>query len=656
MNRTFTRPEHTRAYSGNVRTTNTHSWTAYVPIAIVALIGVLVTFHAFNLVSDWERQRVQQAFHAAASDRILMVQREIEQNLGIVQDIGSFFDASQWVGRRDFRKFVGPALKRYPSIAALKWIPRVTGTERVSFEEEARRSFRKFRINENNEAGDLIRAEPRPVHFPVLYVQPYQLNKEELGLDLASVPAILAALQQTRDTGQMRASSRIRLERENRIEYGFAARLPVYNKANADEADSEDEETALDTSEEQQLQLRGFAEGVFFISDIVEGALQNLSPSGIDMTFYDVSGDNERQYLYLHSSRKRSADTGPHNPGNEESQEMRELTQTISIADRQWEVLCNSIPGYFQPDPWSGWATLAGGLPFTALLTIYLSTLVGREAKVRRLVTERTKQLVEVNKELNSEINERLNFETKLKTLNETLEQRVAIRTAEAERHAEELEQFAYVTSHDLKAPLRGIANLAAWLKEDLGDKLTEDTREQLDLLHDRVQRMYALIEGLLDYSRIGKAAHPMESVDTDELLAEVIDSLSPPDGFTIDVAANMPNLYTDRLHLYQVFSNLIGNSIKHGRMPQGKTEVTVRNLGEYYLFAVADNGPGIAPEYHEKVFMMFQTLTVNDYDSNTGIGLALVKKIVHEHGGSIKLESEEGHGTTFWFSWPRRG
>jgi signal transduction histidine kinase len=145
-----------------------------------------------------------------------------------------------------------------------------------------------------------------------------------------------------------------------------------------------------------------------------------------------------------------------------------------------------------------------------------------------------------------------------------------------------------------------------------------------------------------------------MANVDTGELLAEVIDSLSPPDGVIVDVAANMPILYTDRLHLYQVFSNLIGNSIKHGKDGQGHIEVTAHDQGEYYEFTVADDGPGIAPEYHDKIFKMFQTLTVNDYGGNTGIGLALIKKIVQEHGGSITVESEEGSGATFRFRWPR--
>ena len=653
MKRRFTPTEQLSANPEVAPAGHIRPWMAYIPIALVALLGLMVTWHAYNVVTDWEQQRVQQAFRVAAGDRILMVQREIQQSLGVVQDIGSFFDASEWVGRREFRKFVGPALKRYASIAALQWIPRISGEERASFEEEARRSFARFRITERNPEGELVEADQRPEHFPVLYIQPYQLNKNLLGLDLASPPVIRDALQQTRDAGEMRASARIPLQQEDHIEYGFTARLPVYYKVDKDasESENEEEDAVPDTLETRQLKLRGFAAGIFRIGAVIESALVNLSPSGIDMVIYDVSGDNERDYLYRHSSRLRPANTG-----DMESRQGMEFIRTINVTDRQWEVVCTPIPGYFQPDPWSGWATLAGGLPFIALLTIYLSTLVGRAAKVKRLVTERTMQLVEVNTELNREINERLHTEKQLQGLNATLEERVAIRTAEAERHVKELEQFAYVTSHDLKAPLRGIANLATWLEEDLRDKLTDATREQLALLRDRVQRMQALIEGLLEYSRIGMTAESMTDVDSGELLTEIIDSLSPPDGFIVDVAEHMPTLHTDRLHLYQVFSNLISNSIKHARNEHGHVCITLQDQGEYFEFTVADDGPGIPPEYHDKVFMMFQTLAVVDYGSNTGIGLALVKKIVQEHGGSITLESAEGNGATFRFTWPRHG
>lgn len=631
-------------------------WGTYVPIALVTLLGVTVTWHAFREVTGWERQRVQHTFYSAARDRVLVVQREIEYNLGVILDVGSFIETSRRIERREFRRFVAPAVKRYGSIESLEWVPRVSGEDRAAFEKDARRSFPRFQINERIPGGDLIKAGPRPMHFPVLYVQPYQLNKERLGLDLAADAATLATLRQTGDLGQMRVSARLPLEREGGREFGFMARLPVYDKDDSDDSDHE-EDALAESVEDRPRALRGFAAGVFRIGAIVERALDNLSPSGIDLVLYDVSGEDRRQYLYHHGSRLRTANGDSPGLGDGKARTNWEFVQAFSVMDRQWEAVCNSIAGQFQPDPWRGRAVLAGGWAFTALLTIYLSTLVGRAAKVRRLVAERTAQLLEANKALNSEIGERMNAEKELQALNETLEHRVAQRTAEAERHAKELEQFAYVTSHDLKAPLRGIANLAVWLEEDLQGKLTDETREQLQLMRDRVQRMNALIEGLLKYSRIGRTGVSLETVDVAELLAEVIDSLSPPTGFVVEVAPDMPTLHTDRLRLTQVFSNLIGNAIKHCQGEEGHVWVTASETREgAYEFTVADNGPGIAPEYHGKVFQMFQTLQTTDFGSNTGIGLALVRKIVQEHGGSITLDSAEGRGARFRFTWPKDG
>ena len=628
-------------------------WRSYSPIALVAIFGLAITWFLYRAAADWERQRVNIAFRAAASDRVLVLQREFAYTLGVVQDIGSFIDASPSTGRREFRKFVGPALKRFDSIEALEWIPLITWEQRTAFEEEARRSFPRFRINERSAAGVLVPAEKRPLHFPVLYVQPYQLKKDSLGLDLASDTTVLRSLLEARDLGKIMVSSPVWLERKGVGEFGFAAQLPVYDKEPADEAHDHDEDSIVDAVELRPQMLRGFARGIFRIGDVVERALENLSPSGIDMIIYNISAGTGRQYLYYHASRKHSGDAGSGNPADEARHGNWDFIQPLNVANRQWVAACRPVSGYFQPDPWSGWSILLGGWAFTALLTVYLSTLMGRTDKVKRLVRERTAQLTDANEALNREVGERMHAETKLKALNETLEQRVAMRTAEANRRAQELEQFAYVTSHDLKAPLRGIANLAAWLQEDLKEKLTEATREQLELLRDRVKRMNALIEGLLDYSRIGHTESSVEKVDVGELLLEIVDSLSPPQEFSVDIAPDMPTLRTDRLHLYQVFANLISNSIKHHDSEQGHVWIKVSEKGGFYEFTLEDDGPGIAPEYHETVFMMFQTLETKDYDTNTGIGLALVRKIVQEHGGSISLESEPGKGARFRFTWP---
>ncbi len=223
-----------------------------------------------------------------------------------------------------------------------------------------------------------------------------------------------------------------------------------------------------------------------------------------------------------------------------------------------------------------------------------------------------------------------------------------------------ELDQFAYITSHDLKAPLRGIANLSQWIEEDIGDRFTDEARQQMELLRGRVRRMEALIDGILQISRVGRVRANPEQVDVSKLLRDVVDLLAAPEGFVIEIAENMPRLVAEKLRLEQVFMNLIGNAIKHyvarAGSERGRVWVTAADKGEMVEFAVRDNGPGIAPEYHEKIFVIFQTLAARDRVEGTGLGLSLVKKIVEDQGGRVWVESKEGEGATFRFTWPKVG
>lgn len=637
-----------------------HEWWGYVPIGLIALVGIVLTGHTFQKVTDGQREQVHTTFRSGANDRALGIQREIDYSLGVVRDVGNFIDASRWVGRREFRKFVDPTLKRLAGIQALEWAPLVREGARRAFESEARRSFPRFRIIERDAAGQPVLAAPRPIHLPILYVQPYALNKAVLGLDLASDPGTREALLETAKAERMTVSERIPLAGEGTMQWGFEARLPLYHKDDterqgpAEKGDPIEAEPGPPTRAELLDRLRGFAIGRFRAGDIVEQALENLSPSGIDVRIYETSADHGRRLLYAHASRLRDGDEA--GPPEVDVAPRWEFTRRLIAADRRWAVVCTPVPGYYEPDLRGGWLVLVGGLAFIGLLTIYLAGLVGRADEVKQLVAEQTTQLMTANEALNTEVRERRRAQRELQVLTETLEQRVALRTAEAESRAQELEQFAYVTSHDLKAPLRGISNLAGWIREDLEGMLTKETREQLELLQDRVRRMQALIEGLLEYSRVGRSARSKETVNTAELVAETIDSLAPPAGLVIDVGPGMPVLDTDRLHLGQVFANLIGNAIKHHGGDEGHVCVSVRDLGDRYEFQVADDGPGIPEKYQEKVFMMFQTLASRDQDADTGIGLALVQKIVQELGGSITLNSGKGGGATFRFTWPKKG
>ncbi|NJR66404.1 MAG: PAS domain S-box protein [Leptolyngbyaceae cyanobacterium CRU_2_3] len=254
-----------------------------------------------------------------------------------------------------------------------------------------------------------------------------------------------------------------------------------------------------------------------------------------------------------------------------------------------------------------------------------------------------------------TDITDRKQTEMELQTRAEELTQVNLLLTRTTtllEERNRELDQFAYVASHDLKAPLRAIANLSEWIEEDLAGQLPAENQRQMQLLRGRVHRMEELINGLLQYSRVGRTQVSTETVSVQALLSEVIDSLAPPASFTVTVESGMPTLTTKVLLLRQVFSNLIGNAIKHHPGADGQVTISFRDLGSAYEFAVADNGRGIAPEHHEKIFAIFQTLESRDTKESTGIGLSIVKKIVDTEGGSIRVESCLGAGTTFRFTW----
>jgi PAS domain S-box-containing protein len=225
------------------------------------------------------------------------------------------------------------------------------------------------------------------------------------------------------------------------------------------------------------------------------------------------------------------------------------------------------------------------------------------------------------------DITERKLAEERIRKMTARLEQRVHERTAQIESVNRELESFAYVVSHDLKAPLRAISSLSTWLAADYADKLDEQGRESLRLLVQRAKRMDGLITAILEYSRVGRAGEDLRLVDVDALVREVVELLEVPEQVAVTVETRLPTLLCGRTSIYQVFQNLIGNAVQHLNRPKGR--IRVGCLDEGPTFYVADDGPGIEARYFDKIFEMFQTLEPKEDAKSTGVGLTIVKKIV---------------------------
>lgn len=222
------------------------------------------------------------------------------------------------------------------------------------------------------------------------------------------------------------------------------------------------------------------------------------------------------------------------------------------------------------------------------------------------------------------------------------------------EKTNRELDKFASIVSHDLKAPLRAIGNLTGWIETDMKGKMPTEVQENFDAIKQRVRRMEGLINGLLEYSKADRKRGEVVTVDLKKLIADTLDFIGKPDNVKLEFTTAMPVFATDKLLLEQIFSNLLDNSVKYNDKSSVEIKVSAEEKNNQWLFAVTDNGPGIDAQYHEKVFVIFQTLKRRDEVESTGVGLAIVKKIIEEKGGKIWVESEPGKGASFKFTWPK--
>jgi hypothetical protein len=260
--------------------------------------------------------------------------------------------------------------------------------------------------------------------------------------------------------------------------------------------------------------------------------------------------------------------------------------------------------------------------------------LQGKNDKLGRALLEMRNNLIESKK-------------TETKILHD-----IELYTLNLEKRNKELDQFAYITSHDLKSPLRGINNLAEWIEEDMEDLMSVESKKHFLMLRGRVHRMEALINSLLKYSRAGKLNNGVVKININDLVLEVLSRVAPNNNYAIYFDNSFPIILANYQDIEIIFYELILNAIRHNKNEKPIVNITYKTKNQFYIFCIADNGDGIPEEFHQKVFTIFQTLESRDKLESVGAGLAIVKKIVEENGGTVWIESEIGKGAKLYFKW----
>lgn len=274
-----------------------------------------------------------------------------------------------------------------------------------------------------------------------------------------------------------------------------------------------------------------------------------------------------------------------------------------------------------------------------------LENSLSRERKARKqseqILEEKSRELWKSNNQLSE--------------VNDNLEYLIKDRTQKLEQANNELKDFAHVVSHDLKAPLRAIKSMAEWLIEDYAHALDKEGREHLSLIQTRTQRMQSLINGLLEYAKVGRDLVKIQEVDMHKEVEDLVVFLDPPNHIKIDITSQLPVIQTDKIRINQVFQNILSNAIKYNDKEKGLIEIFAKENEQNCVFSVKDNGPGIDEQYFEKIFKVFQTLEARDKFESTGVGLSIVKKIINLLNGKVWLTSEIGEGTMFNIELPKK-
>lgn len=562
---------------------------------VVVTLSMGLTFSAWHFSKKQAEIRIEQRFDTAR-DRIV----------GLIRDRMLKYEDALWAGVAAMESHNGDMTldqwrvfaenlrieQKYPGINGIGVIHFLSGQSLEAYLEQRRIERPDFAIHPQHDQN---------IYMPISFIEPADINAAAVGLDIAHELNRRTGALASRDTGDAQITGAIVLVQDAEATPGFLFYAPYYRDGMPIELDDR----------------RSRIEGVVYAPFVVRKLLDGLLAKDLRHTSIRISDAGQTIYDE-HSSAEELHD--PHPMFSEEV--------SIDFYGRNWSLDIRSNLAfranntYVQPT-----VILVSGLIIEALILLLLIMMARANHNAVAYADKVTKEL--------------------------------RVEQQKLERNNVELEEFAYAASHDLKTPIRGIGGLTEIIKEDLKDFLSApDTNPEiaisLDLISDRVKRMNDLTTGIIEFSRIGSQAECSGPLNLNEL----VDSLRYDFGLEpqqVTLESKVEEVSAHPISLRRVLENLVGNSVKyHQSVADLRVSITCCETPDRLEFSVADNGPGIDRKYQERIFQMFQTLRSGNAPESTGIGLAVVKKAVEMHGGTVSLTSNVGEGTEFRFQWPK--
>ncbi|PCJ53282.1 MAG: histidine kinase [Planctomycetota bacterium] len=450
-------------------------------------------------------------------------------------------------------------------------------------------------------------------YWPIELIEPYKQNAKAVGLDMAFEKNRYGGILKARDSGTAQVTGPIILVQDSKKTPGFLFYAPFYKNANKP-----------NSIEEAKDNILGVIYSPFIMSNLMEGVLAE-SNRHVNIKVYD-----SKTLLYAdHINKDSKFDPEP----------IFTRVSNINMYGRIWNFKINSNLD-FRDSITSEQSNyiLFGGI-FIDLLLLALFILLARSNKAGLKYADL------ITKDLQ-------------------------IKTTNLEKSNTDLEEFAYIASHDLKSPLRAISNIGGWLAEDLKEVINSDeaiqldadvkleTKENLLQLKGRTQRMEKLLSDLLAYSKVGKENHAKETIDINSLISNITELQNISEKFKINLTNDsIAKLKIEKAPIEIVLRNIISNAIKHNDKQYGNVEIYVKEENNKYKFVITDDGPGIPLDQQEKVFKLFQTLKPRDQVEGSGMGLTIIRKIIESHNGSVKIETPQNKkGTSIVFTWENSG